>query len=115
MQTSILIVGENHTLSHSRAQLLKNWRTETATPDEAWAVLSSHAYDLLIICQTIPDDVATKLALEMNNLYPAAQVMVVSQPEHPRNIGSFQCTVDLAYPRWLPDAVSILLPTECSQ
>jgi hypothetical protein len=109
VRASILIVSHNEMLLFTRARLLAEWLVDTANPAQAFAAIEAKGYDLLILCQTIPNDTASALTSAMATRSPGAAVMILNQQGQNRHIGTIQCSVDPTNPRWLPDGVSKLL------
>jgi hypothetical protein len=112
MQASILIVSEDVMLSYSRAQLLKRWRITTVAPAAAAKAIAGKAYDLVLMCQTVRDEVAQKLALQAFAQHPNAKVMTINRQGQSRPFRSVQFVVDFANPIRLVNAVSSILRTE---
>ena len=112
MQISILMVSTDDALSYTRAHLLEQWRPLVVTPEAASDAIAANAWDLLIICQTVPDDIAASLALQMNTLHPSAPVMAITGAGQNRSFRSVQFVVNVANPSWLPNAVANLLSAE---
>jgi DNA-binding NtrC family response regulator len=105
MKASVLLVSENESLSRSRVLLLRDWGPLAVTAMSASEAIATGAYDLLILCQTVDDEIAAKLAQEMLALHPAAKVLVINRRGQPRRFGTVQHTVDMTNPGWLADAV----------
>jgi hypothetical protein len=112
VRVSILMVSTDEALSYTRAHLLQRWRPLVVTPEAAADAIAANAWDLLIICQSVNDDVAASLALQMNTLHPSAQVMAITSTGQIRSFHSVQFAVNVANPSWLPDAVASLLSAE---
>ena len=106
---SILIVSNDSALSHTRAQLLRQWHTVVVPPEVAPDAIAASAWHLLIICQTIPDDIAAKLVEQLTVLHPSAKVMAISREGQIRRLRSVQIEADVTHPWWLPDAVASVL------
>jgi hypothetical protein len=111
MLASILIVGESCMLSYSRAKLFGRWRTDVAVPEEAPGKIAAHAYDLLIICQTVHDEIAESLARQMQS-HADAKVLAINRSGDTGRFPSLQDTVNMTNPRWLADAVASILDSE---
>jgi hypothetical protein len=105
-QASILLVSADEVLSHTRALMLQRWRPVVVVPEVAPDVIAASAWDLLIICQTVKDDDATRLALQMTTLYPGAKVMAINGVGQMRSFHSVQFAINVANPIWLPNAVA---------
>jgi hypothetical protein len=109
MQASILMVSNDHALSRSRSLLLQQWRTVAVDPDVALDVIAGSAWDLLIICQTVPEDIASRLALKMNSYHPSAKVMAINREGKSRSFPSAQFTLKMNDPGWLATEVANIL------
>jgi hypothetical protein len=109
VQVSILMVSTDEVLSQTRALLLRKWHPVLVDPDVASQAIRANAWHLLIICQTVRDDIAANLALQMTTLQPSAKVMTINRAEEIRNFHSLQFTVDVVNPSWLPNAVASVL------
>jgi hypothetical protein len=111
-QVSILIVSKDSTLSHTRALVLKQWHTVVVSPEVAPDAIAASAWRLLIICQTIPGGTAAGLVERFTSLHPSAKVMAINRVGEMRSFRSVEMQVDIAHPRWLPDAVARVLSAE---
>ena len=109
MEPAILLVSEDRMLSFSRAELLKKWKPVIADSANAPYVMAANAYDLLILCQTIPDDVAARLAFQMVGLHPAARILSIEQPGQPRCFPAMRYTVNMGNPMDLPNRVASIV------
>ena len=61
MKASILIVGDDPVLLHTRAELLRDWQIVTANSREAEEAILARTYDLLIFSQTAQEKVVRGL------------------------------------------------------
>ena len=61
MKASILIVGDDPVLLHTRAELLRDWHIVSASSREAEEAILARPYDLLIFCQTVQEKVGRSL------------------------------------------------------
>ena len=69
MRAAILLVGEYQPLLDTRAQLLSSWEVVTAYPRDAPEALRERLYDLMILCQSVPDSTAgTLIALATSSI-----------------------------------------------
>ncbi len=112
MQVSILMVSTDEALSYSRVRLLEQWNPLVVTPEVAPDAIAANKWDLLIICQTVKDDIAASLAQQMKTLHPNARVMAITGAGQIRKFRSVKFPVNLENPSWLPDAVANLLSAE---
>jgi hypothetical protein len=112
VQSSILMVSSDEVLSNTRALLLKHWQPLVVSPEVAPYAIAARSYDLLIICQTVAEEVAAKLALQITMLCPNAKVMAINGDGQVRSFRAVQVEVDVAHPAWLPSAVSSVLSAD---
>jgi hypothetical protein len=109
MKPAILLVSEDRMLSFSRAELLKKWKPVVVDSAKAPYAMATNAWDLLILCQTIPDDIAARLAFQMAGLHPAAKVLSIEQPGQPRYFPAMRYTVNMGHPMDLPNRVASIV------
>jgi hypothetical protein len=109
VQASILLVSNDEVLSHTRSLILQQWTPVVVLPAVALDMIATKKWDLLILCQTVEDNVAASLAKQMNTLQPHAKVMAINKAGHVRNFHSLQYTVNNSDPHWLPTAVAVIL------
>jgi hypothetical protein len=112
VRSSILMVSSDQVLSHTRFLLLHEWKPVVVPPEVAPEAIAASAFDLLIICQTVSDEIAAKLAEQMTGLHPGAKVMAVNRAGEIRNFRAIQFAVDVTNPTWLPDAVASVLSAD---
>jgi hypothetical protein len=74
--------------------------------------LLRHRLDLVIICKTVPDDVAQDLAAQLFARRPDAKIMSISSGKEGTCVGSILHTLNLAQRQWLPNAAASILPAE---
>jgi hypothetical protein len=56
MRTSVLLVGDNPALLHSRVVLLQDLaQIKLAISGDAEAAIMVESYDLVVLCQTVPE------------------------------------------------------------
>jgi hypothetical protein len=108
MSFMILIVCEDEVLCSTRAAILKQWEVATATPDDAAARLSVKRWDLLILCHTVPDDIARNLITQACFVNPLLQVIALSREGQDRHLDCYKHEVDIAHPGSLKEAVARL-------
>jgi hypothetical protein len=73
-------------LLSTRAAILWAWDTMTSGTQAGTGALRAQAYDLLVLCQTVPDDIARSLIALATELNPNVKVLIYSAPERLRNI-----------------------------
>jgi hypothetical protein len=87
-------VGEDHFLSYTRAQILRDW--EPVITDSTDAPLSIHtrAYDLVIFCHTVPDSVAKEIMACARKQYPDVKFLAIDEGWEPRlGLGTFTAEI----------------------
>ena len=112
MRAVILLVGEYQPLLHTRAQLLSGWEVFTVDPRRAPEALRERLYDLLILCQSVPDSTAKTLIALATKLHPDIKVLALSYDGEQRPLGTTALTSDIYKPELLRDAVARLLTAE---
>jgi hypothetical protein len=110
VRAAILLVGEYQPLLHTRAQLLSSWEAVTVHPRGAPEPLRERLYDLLILCQSVPDSTAEPLIALATKLHPNIKVLALSCDGGPRSLGTTTFTSDIYKPELLRNAVARLLP-----
>ena len=70
MKASILIVGDDPVLLHTRAELLRDWQIVTANSREAEKAILARTYDLLIFSKTAQEKVVRGLIDQARQLHP---------------------------------------------
>ncbi len=110
MRAAILLVGEYQPLLDTRAQLLSSWEVVTAYPRDAPEALRERLFDLLILCQSVPDSTAGTLIALATKLHPDIKVLALSYDGEQRRLGTTTFTSDIYKPKQLQDAVARLLP-----
>lgn len=105
----ILIVCSDEVLCSTRAAILNQWEVETARPDDADLTLSAKRYDLLILCHTVPDDIARKVITHACAVNPLVQVLALSREEEDRHLDCYKHEIDIANPGSLKEVVARLL------
>jgi hypothetical protein len=112
MKETILIVGEDEALSSTRAELLKAWRVDRSQSADAADAIQARQYDLLIFCQTVPEEAVRKLIAHARALNPGAQFLAISREGEDRRLDSHRYEVQLKNPGRFRDAVASLLSSE---
>lgn len=109
MKETILIVGEDGALSLTRAELLREWQVVTTHCKGAADAILGRRYDLLILCQTVPEEAAIRIIATGRAMHPSVRILAVSQEGEDRRLDSQRYEVQLNNPRGLRDAVARLL------
>ena len=102
MKERILLVGENSSLIATRALLLSDWETETASAIGAMDLIGTQALGLLIICQTVPDATAKVLIRAAKELNAPPELLLIRVDRSGEDFGVDVHTHDLwESPAWL--------------
>jgi hypothetical protein len=108
VKASILIVGDDPVLLHTRAELLRDWRIVSANSREAEDAVLARAYDLLIFCQTVQEKVVRSLIDLALQLHPESKTLTIrSAGERPLRSPTYQ--VELNNPGGLRSTVAKIL------
>jgi CheY-like chemotaxis protein len=108
VKASILIVGDDPVLLHTRAELLRDWQTVTANSRDANEALLARTYDLLIFSQTVHEKVVRGLIDQARQLQPASRILAIRSGEE-RHVGLPTYQVELNNPGGLRSAVAKIL------
>ena len=108
MKASILIVGDDPVLLHTRAELLRDWQTVTASSWDAQEAMLARKYDLLIFSQTVQEKVVRNLIDQALELNPESRILAIRSVED-RHFGSPTYQVELTNPGGLRSAVARIL------
>lgn len=108
MKASILIVGDDPVLLHTRAELLRDWQIVTANSWEAENAMLARTFDLLIFSQTVQEKVAKGLIDQARQLHPEPRILAIRSGEE-RHLGSPTYQVELNNPGGLRSAVARIL------
>jgi DNA-binding NtrC family response regulator len=108
VKASILIVGDDPVLLHTRAELLRDWQIVTANSREAEKALLARTYNLLIFGQTVQEKVLRGLIDRARHLHPETRILTIRSGEE-RHLGSLTYQVELNNPGGLRSAVARIL------
>ncbi len=108
MKASILIVGDDPVLLHTRAELLRDWQTVTASSQDAEEAMRARVYDLLIFSQTVQEKVVRSLIDQARRLRPESRILAIGSAED-RHLGSPTYQVELNNPAGFRTAVAKIL------
>ncbi len=112
MKASILIVGDDPVLLHTRAELLRDWQIVTANSREAEEAILARTYDLLIFSQTVQQKAVRGLIDQVRRLHPESRILAIrSGGERHAGLPTYQ--VELSNPGGLRSAVAKILES-CS-
>jgi CheY-like chemotaxis protein len=109
MVAAILIVGDDPVLLQTRADLLREWQVSTSTSQQAFQSIRASAFDLLVICQTVPDFTAGQLIDKGREMNSSILVLAMSRAGQQRNLDAELFEVQLGDPDRLRRAVTHLL------
>jgi hypothetical protein len=108
VKASILIVGDDPVLLHTRAELLRDWQIVTANSREAEKAILARTYDLLIFSQTVQEKVVRGLIDRARQTYPESRILAIRSGEE-RHVGLPTYQVELNNPGGLRSAVARIL------
>ena len=108
MKASILIVGDDPVLLHTRAELLRDWQIAAASSREAEQAILAQPYDLLILCQTVQQTVGRALIGQALHVHPECRILTIRSAEE-RHLGSPTYQVELNNPGGLRSTVAKIL------
>ncbi len=108
MKASILIVGDDPVLLHTRAELLRDWQIVTASSREAKKAILVRTYDLLIFSQTVQEKIVGSLIDQARQLHPESRILAIRSGEE-RHVGLPTYQVELNNPGGLRSAVAKIL------
>jgi hypothetical protein len=113
MRASLLLVGDDSALLHTRVQLLKDLaQIRLAISGDAEAAIVQESYDLVVLCQTVPEQVVRRLLAMAWLLVPSPVIMVIDGSEAHRRLGAVTYPVRLCDPDRLHSvAASLITPT----
>src|ERR1700689_1381715 len=105
---SILIVGDDPVLLHTRAELLRDWQIVTASSREAEEAILARTYDPLIFSKTAQEKVVRGLIDQARQLRPGSRMLAIrSGEEWQAGLPTYQ--VELNNPGGLRSAVAKIL------
>jgi DNA-binding NtrC family response regulator len=108
VKASILIVGDDPVLLHTRAELLRDWQIVTVGSRDAQEAILARTYDLLIFSQTVQEKVVRDLIAQARELNPESRILAIRSGEE-RHVGSPTYQVELNNPGGLRSAVASIL------
>jgi DNA-binding NarL/FixJ family response regulator len=112
MRAKVVIVGDDLMLTETRVGLLADWQPSASTSLQASDSIRSIAPDLLILCQTVPDENARELIETARALNPSVRVLAVCRYAQKRDVEAERFEVKLNDPGALRVAVANLLVTQ---
>jgi hypothetical protein len=108
VKATILIVGDDPILLHTRAELLRDWHIAAASSREAKEAILARPYELLIFCQTVQEKVVRSLIDQALDLHPECRILTIRSAEE-RHLGSPSYQVELTNPGGLRSTVAKIL------
>jgi DNA-binding response OmpR family regulator len=110
MKERILLVGEDPGLIATRALLLSDWETEKCNAFQAMDRIERKTFDLLIICQSVPDTNAKLLISAAKQQAIPAEILLIRMDRNGQDFGVDVRSHDLwESPAWLRKSVVELL------
>lgn len=110
MRPSILLVGNDPMLFQARVDLLRGkGHVVTVTSRDAEDALTSQLYDLVVLCQTVPQETVRRLINQTIALDPCPIILAVNESDEPPQLEVETYDVQLTNPGWLRVAVVSLL------
>jgi hypothetical protein len=106
---AILIVGNEPMLLETRADLLLGWQVSTSDAKGAVRSVQSTLPDLLIFCQSIPDETADELIALARELNPNARALGIPRQGETRKLNAELYQMRLDDPGYLRTVVARLL------
>jgi hypothetical protein len=109
MRAKVLIVGDDLMLTETRVGLLADWQPSASTSIQASDSIRSIGPDLLIVCQTVPDEKAQELIQTARALNPKVRVLAVCRYAQKRDLEAERFEVKLNDPGAFRTVVADLL------
>jgi CheY-like chemotaxis protein len=109
MTAKVLIVGDDPILTETRVGLLNDWQPSASSSIQAPGLIRSIVPDLLIVCQTVPDEKAQELIQTARALNPKVQVLAVCRYAQKRDLEAECFEVKLSDPGAFRTTVADLL------
>jgi CheY-like chemotaxis protein len=109
MTPAILLVGDDPILLETRTDSLKAWQVSTTNSQHAVEELRSKFYDLIIFCQTIPDETSRALIDQAHKLDPTVKTLEMRVSGPANDVGTERCGALLEPPHRLRTLVAFLL------
>ncbi len=109
MTAAILIVGDDPVLLETRFASLKAWQVSTTTSQHAVEEFRSKFYDLIIFCQTIPEETSRTLIDQAHKLDPTVKTLAIRVSGPERHADADLGGVLLQQPNRLRGLVALLL------
>jgi hypothetical protein len=114
MRVKVLIVGDDPILTETRVGLLSDWQPSASTSTHASDLIRSIVPDLLIVCQTVPDEKAKELIESARALNPRVLALAVCRYQQKRDLDVERFEVQLNNPGAFRAVVADLLQAQTS-
>jgi response regulator RpfG family c-di-GMP phosphodiesterase len=111
---AILIVGDEPVSLETLADLLLGWQVSTSDAKEAVRPIRCTLPDLLIFCQSVPDERADELIERARELNPNVRSLGICRQGETRNLNAELYEVRLNDPGYLRIVVARLLQSSAS-
>jgi DNA-binding response OmpR family regulator len=105
----ILLIGNDLSLQKTRVWLLSRWQTTTASSIEAETAIEESEYDLVILCQSVPEDRAQNLIARVQKLDSPPPILAVSGAVTARKLRVPTYQVQMDRPSGFLEAVAQML------
>jgi DNA-binding response OmpR family regulator len=112
--TAILIVGDDPVLLETRAYLLRDWQVSATTSKDAAEAIRAKSYDLIIFCQTIPNEIAHTLITDAREMNPNVSALSIHLPGQAREVDANLYETHFQDPGRLRSVVAHLLQSSVS-
>jgi hypothetical protein len=109
MAAAILLVGDDPVLLETRFDSLKAWQVSTTTSQHAVEEFRSKFYDLIIFCQTVPEETSRTLIDQAHKLDPTVKTLAIRVSGPERDVDADLDGVLLQQPNRLRGLVGLLL------
>jgi hypothetical protein len=110
MRASVLLVGDDSALLHSRVELLQDLaHIRLAFSGDAEPSIAVQSYDLVVLCQTVPEPLVRRLLTTAWMLVPSPVIMVIDGSEAHRRLGAVTYPAQSRDPGLLRSVVASLI------
>src|SRR5271156_5019557 len=111
---ALLVVGDDPILLETRSYLLRDWQVSVSTSKMAIDAIRSKSYDLIILCQTIPDETAHALIGHAREMNPRVKSLAIHLPGQTRDVEAELYETQFQNPGRLMSVVAHLLQSSSS-
>ena len=111
MTARILSVGDDEDLLSTRLAVLQTrWSAKSTDCAGALKFLQSEAFDLLLLCHSIPEEEAKSLVQAVRKNFPAARILALeTSPGSANSLGACATAVTAHGPSSMLDKIAALL------